>query len=80
MLHYQSTELRVVKTDEGRLQVEIAQGDKKLTVEATELGDSETLLHIWANTGSSGQPARDYARAFLSQLSDELNVAHKLVM
>ncbi len=74
-----STELRVVKTDESRLQVEMAQGQKSLTAEATELGESETLLYIWANTGSSGQPARDYARAFLSQLSDELNVEHKLV-
>ena len=74
-----STELRVVKTDESRLQVEMAQGEKSLTAEATELGESETLLYIWANTGSSGQPARDYARAFLSQLSNELNVEHKLV-
>lgn len=74
-----SSKLHVVQTDASRLQVKMAQGGKHLTAEATALRDSGTLLHVWTNTGSSGQPARDYARAFLSQLSDELNVEYQLV-
>jgi len=74
-----STELNVVDRNPDRLEIEMAQDDYLLTTESTEFGDRETLLHIWIDTGNSRLPPREYVRAFLQQLSDEMGVNYEML-
>lgn len=74
-----SPELNVVNTDPDRLEIELAQDDYRLTTEATEFSDRETLLHIWIDTDNSRLPPRDYVRSFLQQLSSEMRVKYEIL-
>ena len=75
----QSSTLRLVDSDPRRLEVEVAQDEQRLSAQATQLGDEETLLHIWVSGGGRGSVAGNTLRQFLNQLADELDVAYQRV-
>ena len=59
--------------------VEVGWEGRSVTLQATELGPSETLLYMWVDAGDTGLTAKEVATSALQHICDELNVEHKLV-
>jgi hypothetical protein len=75
----QLTDVKIVNRDEKTFVLEIIINEKQLTGQATDLGNGETLLFIWADAGMTGQSGEELALIAIEKICDELDVAYKLV-
>jgi hypothetical protein len=75
----QLTDIEVVSRDGKSLTIEILSKDKRLTGQATELGNGDTLLFLWADAGASGQSGEELALSAVKRICEDLNVTYKLV-
>ena len=71
-------DLTVVNNDEKHYLLEIAEGEKHLTGQATELDANSTLLFIWADAGASGQSGQNLALTAVRELCAELKIECKM--
>jgi len=71
--------LEVLARDEEAYMIEVLSGPKRLTGQATDLGNGETLLFIWADAGDSGQSGEELALSAVRQICDDLDVPYKIV-
>lgn len=75
----QLTDVEIVNRNENTFLLEIKINGKRLTGQATELRNGETLLFIWADAGITGQTGEELALVAVERICDELEVAYKLV-
>ncbi len=75
----QLPDAKVVNHNEKTFLLEITISGKRLTGQATDLGNGETLLFIWADAGITGQSGEELALTAVEKICDELDVAYKLV-
>lgn len=67
-------ELTVVNQDDRRFFLEVVEGTRRLSGQATDLGRGETLLFVWADAGESGLSGRELALEAVERLCTELEV------
>jgi hypothetical protein len=70
----------VIRQTDNTMLIEVEQDQKRrITGQVTKLGSLRSLLYIWADAGSSGQPGRELAMSQIELISEELGVEYKLV-
>ena len=67
-------EFRVVNKVQSRFLLEVADGTRRLTGQATDIGGGKTLLFMWADAGGSGQTGRALALDAVKEICTELAV------
>lgn len=67
-------QLTVINSNDKRYLLEVTDGGRRLTGQATDLGRGETLLFIWADAGDSGQTGRDLIEDAITLVCTELRV------
>jgi hypothetical protein len=67
-------ELTVVNRNDKRYLLEVTQGGRRFTGQATDLGRGETLLFLWADAGDSGETGRDIMEDAITDICTELVV------
>ncbi|MDH3229614.1 MAG: hypothetical protein OEN55_07475 [Alphaproteobacteria bacterium] len=67
-------ELTVINRNDKRYLLEVADGEMRLTGQATDLGRGETLLFIWADAGNSGHTGQDLMGEAITVICTELRV------
>ncbi len=67
-------ELTVINRNDKRYLLEVTDGERRLTGQATDLGRGETLLFIWIDAGDSGQTGRDLMEDAIKVVCTELAV------
>jgi len=67
-------EFRVVNKVQSRFLLEVEDGTRRLTGQATDLGGGKTLLFMWADAGGSGQTGRALALDAVKEICAELAV------
>ena len=75
----QLSDVEVVNRDEKTFVLEISIDEKRLTGQATDLGNGKTLLFVWADTGMTGQAGEELALIAVEKICDELDVSYELV-
>lgn len=70
----QRSDLKIINKDDKRYLLELTDGERSLTGQATELDYNSTLFFIWADAGDSGKTGRDLALDAMRQLCAELKV------
>lgn len=63
----------VHRNDKGML-LEVIEDSDRLTGQVTNLGSSESLLYIWADTGDSGRTASELTSIVIEAVCKELGV------
>jgi hypothetical protein len=71
--------IEILARDEEAHLIEVLSDEKQLTGQATDLGNGETLLFIWADAGNSGETGEDLALSAVKLICDDLNVDYRLV-
>lgn len=64
----------VVSQDDRRFFLEAAEGTRRLSGQATDLGRGATLLFVWADAGETGETGRDLALKAVEALCTDLGV------
>jgi len=67
-------DLKVINNDEKHYLLEVTEGGKNLTGQATQLDSNSTLFFIWADAGDSGQTGQDLALDAMREVCTELKV------
>jgi hypothetical protein len=67
-------DLKLINSNERRHLIEVMQGDKSVTAQATALDGNLTLLFVWTDAGESGDTGRDVALRAVNELCRELAV------
>lgn len=67
-------ELKVVNRDDRRFFIEVVEGTRRVSGQATDLGRGETLLFVWADAGNTGQSGRKLALEAVELLCTEMKV------
>jgi hypothetical protein len=67
-------EFRVVNKVQSRFLLEVKDGTRRLTGQATDLGGGKTLLFMWTDAGGSGQTGRELALDAVKEICTELAV------
>ena len=75
----QLTGVEVVNRNELTFELEIIVDEKRLIGQATDLGNGDTLLFIWADAGMTGQTGEELALITVERICDELDVTCQLV-
>jgi hypothetical protein len=68
------SDLQLLNSNEKRYLIEVMQGDKAVTAQATPLDGNSTLLFVWTDAGKSGDTGRDLALRSVNELCLELRV------
>ena len=71
--------VEVVSRKDKALLVEVARDSKRLTAQVTRLGESNSLLYVWADAGASGQTGQELAISVVERVCTELGVSFELV-
>jgi len=71
--------VEVVSRKDKALLVEVARESKRLTAQVTRLGESSSLLYVWADAGASGKTGQELAISVVERVCDELGVSFELV-
>ena len=66
--------LTVINRNDARYLLEVDDGGRRLTGQATDLGRGETLLFIWVDAGSSGQTGQVLMDDVIAVVCKELAV------
>lgn len=61
------------RNDKGML-LEVAENGEKVTGQVTKLGDRESLLYLWADTGVSGRSAGELNSIVIERVCEDLGV------
>jgi len=69
-----AAEFTVVTDDPQRYLLEVENGSRRLTFQATPLDNASSMLFIWADAGDSGQSGRDLVLESATQICSELQV------
>jgi hypothetical protein len=72
-------DVEVIKRNDNGMLIEVAQSSKRITGQVTKLGSGNSLLYVWADSGTSGRTGRDLAISAVEIICDELGVAYELV-
>ena len=67
-------EFRVVNNLPSRFLLEVKDGTRSLTGQATDLGGGKTLLFMWTDAGGTGQTGRELALDAVKEICAELAV------
>ncbi len=65
-------DLKLISSNEKRHLIEVAQGDKRLTAQATALDGNSSMLFVWADAGNAADTGRDLALRAVNELCKEL--------
>ncbi len=69
----------VVQRNDVSRMIEAAWDGRSINAQATEFGDGETLLFLWADAGDTGLTGNEVAMSTLDLISKDLNASYKLV-
>jgi hypothetical protein len=68
------SEFRVANKVQSRFLLEVEDGTRRLTGQATDLGEGKTLLFMWADAGGSGQTGQALLLEAVKEICAELAV------
>ena len=74
-----SETVEVIERSDASRMVEVALDGRNLRAEATEYGEGETLLFLWADAGDTGLTGNEVAMSTINTISQDLNVSYELV-
>jgi len=72
-------DVEIVNRKNNALLVEVTQKDRELAGQVTTLGESDSLLYIWADAGAGGQTGQELALIVVGLVCDKLGVTYELV-
>jgi len=66
-------DVEVIERNDNGMLIEVAQSSKRITGQVTKLGSGNSLLYVWADSGTSGRTGRDLAISAVEIICDELS-------
>lgn len=77
LLNSETTE--VIQRNDASRMIEVIYDGRSLNVQATEYGEGDTLLFLWADAGETGLTGNEVAMSTIDSISKDLNASYKLV-
>jgi hypothetical protein len=69
----------LVKRNDESMTVEVKFEERSVTLQATEFGEGETLLFVWADAGNSGLSGNEVAISTIDAISKDIMAEYELV-
>lgn len=69
----------VIQRNDASRMVEVSCDGRRINVQATEFGDGETLLFLWADAGDTGLTGNEVAMSAIDTIVKDLNTSYELV-
>jgi len=77
VLEAETTE--VIQRNDASRMIEVTYDGRSLNAQATEYGEGDTLLFLWADAGETGLTGNEVAMSTIDMISKDLNASYKLV-
>ena len=77
VLEAETTE--VIQRNDASRMIEVTYDGRSLNAQATEYGEGDTLLFLWADAGDTGLTGNEVAMSTIDMISKDLNASYELV-
>jgi hypothetical protein len=69
----------VIQRNDATRMIEVTYDGRSLNAQATDYGEGETLLFLWADAGETGLTGNEVAMSTIDTISKDLNASYELV-